>query len=236
MFVAEHLEKFQEFSEQNDLEWLGTEPASWYSYLVSNACFRPSNTLSQKKLSRNDLFALTKSSTVSPFDCVVSILAWGGMNRKHGTKVLSTFNKWSDVVDEMRSGRICRYDAFDRFQKLRKKGCLQGMGIAYFTKLIYFLSAEPRGYILDQWTARSTNLLCGKEKINLTWGKFQNKRFAVVNDSNTVTNYSSFCDVVVELTSLCNHLSDPGETEAALFSEGRGKGRWRSYVIENDFI
>ena len=107
------------------------------------------------------------------------------------------------------------------------------MGIAYFTKLIYFFSAEPHGYILDQWTARSTNLLCGKEKINLTWGKYKNKGFAVVNDSNTVTDYSFFCDFVRELTSHCDHLTDPGDTEAALFSKGRGKGRWRNYVIQN---
>jgi chaperonin GroEL len=47
-------------------------------------------------------------------------------------------------------------------------GQIKNCGPAYYTKLLFFLpgSDENRGIIMDQWTARSVNLLVGKA---LSW-------------------------------------------------------------------
>lgn len=232
MFIERHLDSFRALSRPWGNQPLGVSPASWYAYIVSNADFNSSDSLSKMPLSRLELLTLSKSSAVSSFDCCVSIMAWGGMNRKHGTKALATFHIWESVIDQLRGGVICHLEAFEKFQAIRKAGDLPGMGIAYFTKLIYFLDVFNKGYILDQWTARSTNLLHGKNAISLTWGSYGKRRFAVVNDKNTAVEYDFFCNFVTELAALCDHLTSPDETEEALFSQGRKQGNWRDYVIQ----
>ena len=119
MFQQKHLAEFKKLSKQKSEQWLGTAPASWYRYLMKNAGFPPSNSLSQAKLSRSELFALAQTLTMQPLEYAISVLAWGGMNRKHGAKALSIFHLWRDVVDYLRDGAPGHRDAFERFQKLR---------------------------------------------------------------------------------------------------------------------
>lgn len=85
---------------------------------------------------------------------------------------------------------------------------------------------------MDQWTARSINLLMESEIVRLTSGRY-------VSQKNTGANYEAFCVAIEELTEICNSKSSNGlvqsaeEIEARLFSEG-GKGDkaqpWRIYV------
>ena len=67
---------------------------------------------------------------------------------------------------------LCRVGAYKQFHRLVNEKKLTHMGPAYFTKLIYFLGSKQNGYIMDQWTARSMNLLrkCDKYKIRLYAG------------------------------------------------------------------
>jgi len=233
MYQSAHLNAFQDLSIQTLEQWMGVAPSRWFSYLErKGVSSRP--LLASTRLSRNDLLAMASDPKISNLDCCISILAWGGMNRKHGLTALSSFDRWNEIVEDMRNSKTSPFEAYERFQKVRASGQLAGMGIAYFTKLIFFLNRQPGGYILDQWTARSANLICTNKKILLNWGRYKTRRFAVVSDRNDFSNYQFFCSFVEDICSQVDHLASPSDTEEALFSMGRGKGSWRQYVIDND--
>lgn len=110
------------------------------------------------------------------------------------------------------------------------------MGPAYFTKLIYFLNQNDDipGFIMDQWTAASVNLLFEDSVVLTRFSEFTFKNgrkisFETVTDQNTQENYKKFCECILELAKRLNE--SPDNVEEKLFSEGRGKGEWRQYVV-----
>ena len=134
---------------------------------------------------------------------------------------------------------LCRDEAYKRFHCLAKDKKLTHMGPAYFTKLIFFLESKHNGYIMDQWTARSMNLLrkSNKYKIHLI---YTNKRksdglryFYVDSTNNNACIYRAFCEDLEHLSEYLN--IDSEETEKLIFSRGgmlEKMGCWRRFVLE----
>jgi hypothetical protein len=93
---------------------------------------------------------------------------------------------------------------------------------------------------MDQWLGRSINLLADREIV-----LFNHPRRTVplkqryVHKKNTCSTYEEFCEAVCNLT-LVSGEADPDvrvreeNVEMRLFSNGRGKGKWREYFIAND--
>ena len=77
---------------------------------------------------------------------------------------------------------------------------------------------------MDQWVAKSINLLTGKHLVKLTANNWVNDK----NDSNT---YEIFCQHIDNLAQIleCSGF----EAEKRIFSVGRKKGQWRNYLIKN---
>jgi len=146
------------------------------------------------------------------------------MNREHG-RLLFQNNEWLSLIDEIRTGKInSRKVAYKKFKDLRKDGKLKGMGPAYFTKLICFVSSRLNGYIMDQWTSKSINILLGKNLIKLT-------KSGTVTDKNNLEIYELFCQTVEDLAKKMS--LEPIELEEMLFSNGGvNKGTWRNYVVK----
>lgn len=174
------------------------------------------------QFSRTELFAYCGCPDTSGLDATISILAWGGMRINNARRFFAQRNTWLPIIQGLRSNSYpSRKCAFKEFQSLREAGNLKGMGIAYYTKLICFLAPNLRGYILDQWTGKSINLLTGLPMVSLSDG--------LVNDTNNSTTYEAFCCKVNLLGDL---LGINGYTaEERIFSEGRGRGEWRNYLI-----
>jgi hypothetical protein len=102
-----------------------------------------------------------------------------------------------------------RREAYLLFSGLRAENNLPGIGPAYFTKLIFFVRPTLGGYIMDQWTARSINLLYGKT-IQLTQGPS-----VAENDPEIYEDFRRKIEDVGERLR-CS----PDEAERALFSSG----------------
>ena len=115
---------------------------------------------------------------------------------------------------------------------------LPGMGPAYFTKLIFFLSSgsKEQGLIMDQWTSASVNLLSGHEIVKTHRSRIKLKNgeriFETVSDNNTSENYENYCQYVEHLASPTKLNISPDRVEELLFSSGRGKGKWRNHVVK----
>ena len=105
------------------------------------------------------------------------------------------------------------------------------MGPAFFTKLIYFFGqkSDSRGYIMDQWTALSANLLTGRKLVDMQIFKGG----ARVSDDNSSDVYNDFCCFIEVLAQELNESSD--QAEIRIFSMGgrrEKKGKWRTYLNE----
>jgi hypothetical protein len=142
----------------------------------------------------------------------------------------------------LRSEKLTYLGAYDRFLAQSLQGNMPGCGPAYYTKLIFFLTKhlDQRGFIMDQWLGRSINLLADREVVRF----YRPRRKAplkqrYVHKKNSCSAYEEFCAAVRNLT-LVSGETDPDvrvreeNVEMRLFSDGRGKGDWREYVIKTD--
>ncbi len=193
-----------------------------------------------KKIDRCDVRKFVENKDANALAKVLFILAWGGMTLPNAKKALESYqNCWKMIVDDMLEKNLCRDETYKRFHSLVENGKLTHMGPAYFTKLIYFLEPKHNGYIMDQWTARSMNLLrkSNKYKIHListTKRKSDGLRnFRVDPIKNNVCIYRAFCE---DLEHLAEYLDiDSEETEKLIFSKGgrvNKMGCWRHFVLE----
>ena len=203
-------------------KWTGINALNWAKYVDSSF----SNVLLNKKLTRMDLLSSDFVNSLDDRELSCAILSWGGMNREHGSS-LFTQSEWLDLVREIRSSQIQnREDAYKKFFLLKKQNKLPGMGPAYYTKLVCFLNPKLNGYIMDQWTAKSVNLLCNKEIVKLTPAGFVDPL------KNDMIVYRTFCEVIDKISS---DLKMSGlDVEESMFSNGgKRKGKWRQIVVEN---
>jgi hypothetical protein len=219
----------------------GKQPGSWFAAVGYTPSFtgalRP-----EAKLTRSAVENVIRSERVSDADASMLIFAWGGMTVKNAKLVVGSLNHWLEIVSDLRSEKLTYLGAYDRFLAQSLQGNMPGCGPAYYTKLIFFLTKhlDQRGFIMDQWLGRSINLLADREVVRF----YRPRRKAplkqrYVHKKNSCSAYEEFCAAVRNLT-LVSGETDPDvrvreeNVEMRLFSDGRGKGDWREYVIKTD--
>ena len=190
-------------------------------------CLEPLPEILNPKFDRKNLQCLCANPNNSNLKVTLAILAWGGMWVNHAKNLFKKWDNLDKIVTKIRTGKIeNRQKAFEIFQTARDKGNLPGLGIAYFTKLICFLNPKLNGYILDQWTGKSINLLWyGSSLVNIS-------KLGWVNDKNDSQRYECFCKRVEELAQALR--CEPLIAEERIFSVGgKNPGDWRRYLKEN---
>lgn len=226
-FNETHYAAFKSFTDR--VEWVGKRADAFDGYHSEPkppACSVP--------LKRSDLEALARDKNCGDETFIWRVMAWGGMSPFNAPRLHPFIEALVPIVCEMRTSTISRAEAYDRLARFRRDhpGC--GMGPAYFTKLIFFARKSRDGYILDQWTARSINLLLATEEHRISLNR-ANKNSFVVSDRNTADDYERYCSIVEHMAS--EEGVRPDEIELRLFSSGvpkRGgkRGEWRAYVIQ----
>lgn len=216
-------------------ETAGGVPTSWFAHVSPNGnC----DGLPTHRCKRYDLFAFAEAQPRIEL-VAAAILAWGGMHRLHGQKLFER-DAWLEIAQSVQRGDLSRSEAYDAFAELRAKGDLPGMGPAYFTKLIFFLMprSKPVGYIMDQWTACSINILLDdpaaiRTDATISWaGPSKLESQYVVSDHNSSDQYERFCGAVEDLARQLK--LPPDATELLLLSEGGRKPHpWREYVKQH---
>jgi hypothetical protein len=172
-------------------------------------------------------------------DCVLAILAWGQIyaTKNNFIPAWKSLNKpeIKSFLEDIRIGRICnRKKIYQKFTDYRLSGELKGLNTPYFTKLIYFLMrGEARGYILDQFTAISANVLLKKNIINI------NKDNKVDCKKNDAEVYEKYCEFIEDLAIyLDDHFRErleerdakiePKHAEIFIFYDNQDPLGWRS--------
>lgn len=175
--------------------------------------------LSTLLLNREALQTLPKTTPLR--DRFWLILAWGRINRLHAATVFRNEDIWLPAMQRALDAPT-RAEAYAAFQTAAL--ATRGMGPAYFTKILFFARPDLSAYIMDQWTARSVNLLLDAPAIRMV------NRVAVCK-SNGPEVYEHFCGVVEDLAASFG--KSGAHIESCLFSTGgRGKAAapWRQHV------
>lgn len=216
-----HLEVFKVNHDQYK-KWTGINALDWGRYINPNL----SSDILNKKLTRDDLLSKEFTDKLTDDQFSIAILSWGGMNRDHGLSLFKE-SEWLELVSMIRKGEIkSRSDAYEKFHQLRKQNKLPGMGPAYFTKMICFLNPKLNGYIMDQWTSKSINLLMNENIVKLTRAGF------VESTKNDEKTYAVFCEVIDEIAIIMKMRGV--DVEEALFSSGgKNRGSWRRFLVDN---
>ena len=235
MFNEMHLRELKKISEEFiSQDFVGSSPLSWMMYIKKNLpnLDLDKGNFSSDTLNRKRLYDMSSNSSLSNLDFSMNVLSWGGMRRTHGVSCLNNFSDWEPLIEKLRSGSIERSEAYLDFSFIRKSGKLKGMGPAFFTKLIFFGHPDHNGFIMDQWTARSVNLLLDTQLVKMI---SQKNGSSSVSDFNNEIVYEKFCRTIEDLTSKLNNITDPKITEEIIFSnggKGEKKGKWRRYLLK----
>ena len=227
-----HMNNFAEIAHE-DLWPAARSPQGWAASVGAEEKWREQ--LPNKAMAREELKNLCARDNVSSETCFLSIMAWGGMRISHGRRAWAVISEISPIVDDMRSSKIGRLEAYERFRTLRAENPACGMGPAFFTKLIYFASPKHDGYIMDQWTALSANLLQEKPSfVELIAWKYRKTSYCRVSDENSVKNYEDYCNFTELLGNKFNISAEAAEIR--MFSRGgKNPAAWRKYVKREVF-
>jgi len=229
-----HFERLREINSKG-CDWTGSrDPRIWAKNV--DASLMVSRALPEDKHDRVTLKSFCADAGNSPEACFVAVMAWGGMKYGHGRSMWNLQDSWRDIITRLREGSLSRIESYELFRRFRSDNPGSGMGAAYFTKLIFFCRPNSDGYIMDQWTSLSVNLLFKSPDnpvVDMITTNYKRGRTDTVSDRNTSDNYETFCQCI-EYLAVRLGVQKPEEVERWLFSQGgRTPAQWRQYVKEH---
>jgi hypothetical protein len=185
--------------------------------------------LPNKVLTRQEVRLICQDKTIPVLFAYVCAMAWGLQGSGPGGS-RTVARSWEargllqELLLQLRTTNLTRSQAYELF----RKNSIPGLGPAYFTKLIYFFLPNIfPGYIMDQWTAKSINLLAGRKIVRMS-GSWP-------NHENSCENYEAFCQLVDFLSEKVGCTGD--EFEQRMFSQNgqhrKIRGPWRAHVVTN---
>ena len=185
-----------------------------------------------RPLNRNEVRTICRDLEVPALAKYACIMAWGGSGTGRQTynflNSLAAPNLPNLITSLVNSTQNRAAD----FQLAKTEAAqIPGLGISYYTKLLFFLRPQQDAYILDQWTGKSTLLLTYPSPIRLT--RPTNNGFCQADPDTTLIEYENFCRF---LELLANRLwpgvnANGEDAEMAIFDEPGGF--WRTFVRSN---
>jgi hypothetical protein len=168
-------------------------------------------------LTRDQVRAICSNNKVGAFQAYAVVMAWGGQRMSH-FRSSANDSHLLDLVKQLRTSKLSRSEDFERC----RVACagIKGLGISFFSKLLYFLRPKTDAYILDQWIAKSLSVLFHPSPVRMApWGG--------PHPMTTATEYDACCEAIEQLgLKLGGWRGD--QVEQLLFDRPRGK--WRTYV------
>lgn len=203
--------------------WLGGAYRGWAKWVTGEIIGR----LPDERHTRQQLRFLIQDDQLTESEIYLAVMAWGGQRRNHGRSSWAGIDRLEPILRALRLGKICRLEGYRQFSVATTGSdkAVRGLGPAFYSKLLFFVPPASPGYIMDQWTAKSMQLLVERGSaappIKLTSG--------IVSTTNNADVYERFCHFIEELAG--RYSIDPGNAEELIFSGSRQP--WRSHVVSN---
>ena len=196
---------------------IGRAPRAWANHVEAGLGDRLG--LDESRIDRDRLIGLAGEGQPEKF--FLSVMAWGGMKVGHGISAWAERGNWTGALEAALAGGLSRAELYRRFAAVPTTG----MRAAYFTKLIHFASATteaPIGYIMDQWTAKSVNLICRRQVVTLDAAGY----VLPINDHHV---YDAFCQAIDAIGRALRITGS--QAEERIYSRGgRQPAAWRRHV------
>lgn len=239
-YSPRHLQAFMRTRYEDQGAYNPVSPRHWaFDVLGETRLDLPSTSLTRAAL------RTYCTSDADVLDCYLAVMAWGGQNAGVAGRA-RTLKTWRhgqalirDRLEALRSERPNRADAFSLFSGRNR---VPGLGVAFFTKLLYFFAPQSAAgadrYILDQWTAKSVILLAGRRVISISRADAKRKASECVTRLNTPAIYEAYCTELEALAVIPNHSHADAplrveDIELMLFSSagpGTAMRPWRQHV------
>jgi len=153
-------------------------------------------------------------------------MAWGNQMPRNARLTWVHLERLAKIVEQVYRGGLTRKRAYELFCG---NGAINGLGPAYFTKLLFFFSPAPSFYIMDQWTAKSINYLADENVIPLAADSRQTN--GPCPKKNSGVTYARYCTIVDDLAQMHTPPLTGAQTEQKLFCSGSPNvGRWRTII------
>lgn len=224
-FVETHFQYFKKcpFEKQGVL---GSPPYEWVKK-IGLKDVPLDNLLPQKCLDRSMVRATCRDLTKPVLFGYICAIGWGVQDKgPRGNRGVTEAWEGRETIKEhlekIRKSSLSRSEAYNLFKEGKN---VKGLGPSYFTKLLFFFSSVENFWIMDQWTAKSVNLLTGERIVRLSGGAPSSK--------NKGGNYQAFCEEIDNLASQMN--CSGNKIEQRLMSRGKPPGKWRQYVVKHDY-
>lgn len=184
-------------------------------------------------LTRGVLRAICLDPAVTPLAKYACIMAWGGQ-RFGNFDTSCRAPALEPLILALLASANNRQIDFAATQAAA--ALIKGLGISFYTKLLFFLRPIQDAYILDQWTAKSILLLQFPRVIGL-----EQPGLARAHPATTPAEYERFCQAVEGLRGPLWPVGAPPtaeQVEMAMFDKGKltkndVRGFWREFVWKN---
>lgn len=178
-------------------------------------------------LDRAQVRAVCIESKVNPLVAYACIMAWGWRNFSNYRLTLKqpALKNLKSLITKLRSSKLSRKNDFSLTQNSAKN--IKGLGISFYTKLLFFLRPAADAYILDQWTAKTATVLFPGVGIKLTAA-------GLPSPQTTPRTYESFCaalDSCTGTTGWGKAWTTGEEVERTIFD--RPNGQWRNWLKQH---
>lgn len=238
-YVQTHWDKFVECINHKKQQEPTGKPSTFLKSLEANDIPSRDQSRDDVPLSRDDVKKICREEVEGDvLFGYICAMAWGGQHMRHFKATWKKREPLAVILRKLRDENLTRGEAYGLFlgNMADKVNKIHGLGPAYWTKLLYFFRPADAGlpytpeskncYIMDQWTAKSVNLLTGLHLVKMD-GPY-------VTPDNKCGNYQAFCEEIDRMAKILSEERGENVTgekvEEWLFSQGRKIGQWRKYV------
>ncbi len=199
---------------------VGSAPLPWAERLGFKELPCP-DSISRAPLTRTQVLAVCQDPDVPVLGGYICAMAWGGQGvgptRRHARSAWDARDRIQPILERLRHDALSRGAAYELFRETR----IPGLGPSYWTKLLFFFVPGERHYVMDQWVAKSVNLLAGRPVVPLSGG--------CPAGGNPPSVYDAYC---AEIDRIAGALGLPGSAAEELMMSrgGRHPGIWRAHV------
>jgi hypothetical protein len=174
------------------------------------------------KLQRWQVRQVCHDPQIHPLVAYACVMAWGGRNFSNYRLSVAPDSLCAlvKILKHLRGSKELRKNDFAYIQQAATG--TKGLGISFYTKLLFFFREKDDAYILDQWTAKSAIVLFPACGVRL------NSAGLPRPDTSPVI-YEDFCRAIEGFrTDLGPNWTTGEEVERTLFD--RPRGEWRTYL------
>lgn len=212
------------FSNPPEQGSVGLPPKNYFQWLCDTCEYPPGNLNKfprhDEKIDRCQLRKICSDKSIDDLVLYAAIMAWGGRNKRNFLLSLQEESRSNlvKVVNYLRNSNESRLVDFRETQHLCDG--VKGLGISYYTKLMFFLRKKDDAYVLDQFTAKSAILLFENCDLNINSGQFPHPK-------TTPASYDKFCASIESLALKLGRNWSPSDVEVAMFGKSTP---WRKFL------